>query len=237
MHRLVLGASAALLLAAPLAAFDRAPTLETELAAAREQIAIMKAGGPYPTAWLANRWLKARDATSDPDARSLFERVFLEQSLLSMRAELDADGQAAFRAALKPEVDAQLRSNEQWLNAALARIGWFDISRYGEDASQAAWLIVQHADHDPEWQKAVLADLEPRVKRGDMQGRYYAYLIDRVAVNAGQPQTYGTQGGCVGAGDWQPKAVAAPEALDQRRAEVGLEPIAAYRARFTAECK
>jgi len=56
-------------------------------------------------------------------------------------------------------------------------------------------------------------------------------------VNAGQPQTYGTQGGCVAPGDWQPQAVATPEALDQRRAEGGLGPIAAYRARFTGECK
>ena len=124
-------------------------------------------------------------------------------------------------------------ANAAWLKTVLARIGWFDISRYGAEASQAAWLIVQHADHDPAWQTEMLEALRPRVARGDMQGNYFAYLVDRVAVNAGRPQTYGTQGRCVGPGDWQPRPLVDPGDLDRRRAEVGLTPIAEYRGRFT----
>src|SRR3712207_4370224 len=90
------------------------------------------------------------------------------------------------------------RSNAVWLKAAIARMGWFDISRYGEDASQGAWLLVQHSDHDLGWQRQMLAVLEPRVRRGDMQGKYYAYLADRVATNSKLPQLYGTQGRCAG---------------------------------------
>jgi hypothetical protein len=111
----------------------------------------------------------------------------------------------------------------------------FDISRYGREASQAAWLIVQHSDHDRAWQAAMLEALTPRVARGDMQGNYYAYLVDRVAVNSGRPQTYGTQGRCFGPGDWRPLPLADEANLDRLRAEIGLEPIAAYRARFTCQ--
>ena len=114
----------------------------------------------------------------------------------------------------------------------LARIGWFDISRYGTEASQAAWLIVQHSDHDLAWQQQVLADLAPRVVRGDMQRSYYAYLADRVAVATGQPQLYGTQGRCAGRGNLQLFEVSDRADLDRRRAEMGLEPIAAYTERF-----
>ncbi|QPQ55918.1 hypothetical protein IC614_04875 [Allosphingosinicella flava] len=208
--------------------------IAAELKIARAKLATMKAGGPYAdeSHWL----LKARAATADPDARALFERVFLDQSALTMRPELDPAGKAAFRAAFKPDTQAILLDNVVWLKAVLGRIGWFDISKYGERASQAAWLVVQHADHDPDWQKAMLETLAPKVKSGDMQGTYYAYLVDRVAVNAGKPQTYGTQGGCVGPGDWQPKLSVAPEALDRRRAEVGLESIAAYRERLVGGC-
>src|SRR5205085_6128105 len=114
----------------------------------------------------------------------------------------------------------------------LGRIGWFDISRYGAEASQAAWLIVQHADHDRAWQEQVLADLGPRVARGDMQRTYYAYLVDRVAVGAGRPQTYGTQGRCQGRGNLQLLPVADRDNLDRRRAEMGLESLADYTVRF-----
>jgi hypothetical protein len=81
----------------------------------------------------------------------------------------------------------------------------------------------------------MLVDLEPRMRRGDMEPRSYAYLVDRVAHNAGRPQTYGTQGRCVGPGDWQPFDTIELAGLDERRLAVGLEPMSEYRAVFT--CK
>lgn len=188
------------------------------------------AGGPYRTEWLNSRWLNGVPAARDQDARALLRRVFADQ----LRAETRLEGaQARALSYLLRVDDARLmRDNSAWLRGVLARIGWFDISRYGAEASQGAWLIVQHADHDPAWQRAMLPILAERAARGDMQRNYYAYLVDRVAVNAGEPQTYGTQGKCAGGGKWQPFALVDPERLDERRAAVGLEPGAAYGARF-----
>lgn len=187
-------------------------------------------GETVRTEWLNSRWLNDAMVSRDPDARALFRRVFADQ----FNSDIDVPERLrpavlAYQAAQR---DWTYRDNSTWLKTVLARIGWFDISRYGAEASQAAWLIVQHADHDPRWQERVLADLAPRVARGDMQRNYYAYLVDRVATNAGRPQTYGTQGRCQGRGNLQLFEVADRDNLDRRRAEMGLESIADYTVRF-----
>ena len=209
-----------------------ASRLETALTDFQVQVASIRAGR-YPSDPAQDRWLKARDQANDPLARELFARVFLDQWLMRFDPALDgADGEA-FDRTLRAEQEHAIADNVAWLRGVMARIGWFDISKYGPDASQGAWLLVQHADHDPAWQQTVLDSLAPRVKTGDMQGKYYAYLVDRVAVNAGRLQVYGTQGGCQGPGDWRQKPVADPDGLEARRAEVGLPSSAEYRTLFT----
>ena len=186
----------------------------------RAQLDGMIAGRGYTTEQLNSRWANSALVARDPDARALFWRVYTEQWALHADEISEA------------ETHALLRRNSDWLKTVLARIGWFDISRYGAEASQAAWLIVQHSDHDRAWQEQVLADLAPRVARGDMQRTYYAYLIDRVAVNAGRPQTYGTQGRCQGPGNLVLSEVADRDDLDRRRASMDLESLADYTIRF-----
>jgi hypothetical protein len=187
---------------------------------ARARLDAMVDGRGYTTPQLNSRWANSAPLARDADARSLFRRVYTEQWVMH------ADGVP------REEVEALLRRNSDWLKTVLARIGWFDISHYGAEASQAAWLIVQHSDHDRAWQEQVLADLAPRVARGDMQRTYYAYLVDRVAVNAGRPQTYGTQGRCQGPGNLVLSEVADRDNLDRRRASMGLESLADYTIRF-----
>lgn len=191
-------------------------------------------GGPYRAEWLNARWMNSAVSARAPEARELFRRTFADQFVLQASPpELTDAEREALSSLLIPEARRIGRENALWLKQTLERIGWFDISRYGAEASQAAWLIVQHADFDPSWQADMLRVLETRVAKGDMQPRYYAYLVDRVARNAGRPQTYGTQGRCVRPGDWQPFEHIEPASLDARRASVGLDPIATYRANFT----
>lgn len=140
-----------------------------------------------------------------------------------------ANALAPYRTAL---IAQTVRAHAAQLRSILDRIGWFDIPIHGEAASQAAWLIIQHADHDPAWQRAMLSVLTPRAANGRFQPRYLAYLTDRVAVNAGEPQTYATQGGCAGPGNWQPRTMLDPANVGTRRASVGLGPLADYIARF-----
>lgn len=56
--------------------------------------------------------------------------------------------------------------------------------------------------------------------------RHAAYLTDRVAMNEGRPQIYGTQISDVKDGEGVPWPIADPQQLDARRASVGLPPFA-----------
>jgi hypothetical protein len=208
-------------------------TVQRALARFHSAMAAIIAGGPMRSEWLGDTWLKKGATAESPEAKALFERVFLDQWQLKYDPKLSDKQTEAFGLLAGPDIKTNIRANASWLKAVLARIGWFDISHYGSAASQGAWLLVQHSDHDPIWQKQMLAVLEPRVARGDMQGSFYAYLVDRVATGAKQPQTFGTQGHCVGTGNWQPFQTVDPNRLDERRKAVGLEPIDEYRTHFT----
>jgi hypothetical protein len=107
--------------------------------------------------------------------------------------------------------------------------GWPGWQLVGEDGSTAAWLIVQHADLDVEFQRRGLALLEDAVAASDASPGDLAYLVDRVRVADGQPQVYGTQWTPDAAGEWQPRTPIEDGAnVDARRAEAGLGTIAEY---------
>lgn len=130
------------------------------------------------------------------------------------------------------EIDGE---NTAWLKGVIAEHGgWPKISEVGSSASGSLWLLAQHADRDPAFQKEVLALFEPLVAEGEVSRSNYAYLHDRVAVAEGRPQRYGTQGYCVqGEGRWTPREIENSELVDDIRAEAGLMPIADYIAQFT----
>ena len=128
---------------------------------------------------------------------------------------------------LAKEVARVDKVNRERLKEIIAEHGWPTYDLVGSEASRAAWLVVQHSDRDVEFQKKCLALMEPLVKKNQVGKRDFAYLWDRVAVNGGKKQRYGTQIESKD-GKWQPKPVEDPSNLDKRRAEVGLTPIAYY---------
>ena len=103
----------------------------------------------------------------------------------------------------------------------------------GEEGAAAAWLLAQHADRDPVPQRAFLDALRGAVDQGEASSAHLAYLEDRVRVNAGLPQLYGTQFTVTGR-EFGPHPIEDPQRLDERRAEAGLEPFADYQARMRA---
>ena len=127
------------------------------------------------------------------------------------------------------------RSNQTKLREIIARIGWPVIGRYGADADQAAFLIVQHADNDPALQRAILARFEPLLARGDIAGENYALLTDRVLEAEGKLQRFGTQGDCDGP-EWRADPIEAPSLVDQRRQALGLPPLVDYARRASQLC-
>ncbi len=169
-----------------------------------------------------------------PRAKALLLRQAMDQ--LPMRAMMLGAGDARLSQGVQERYVASLEQEEcrnarvltAWLKAEIRRRGWFTLSRDGRDAAEAAWLITQHADHDVAFQKAVLARLERLLPSGDLDRSHYAYLWDRVAVNEGRSQRYGTQfKGCI-AGKPGLAPLEAPGEVDARRAAMGMEPLEAY---------
>ena len=91
------------------------------------------------------------------------------------------------------------------------------------------WLLVQHCDQDVGFQKMCLKLLQKAVANGDAPKRHLAYLTDRVFVNEGKPQIYGTQAQVI-EGQIVLSPVEDPDHLDQRRQAMGLSPITEYLA-------
>ncbi|NEK60295.1 hypothetical protein GCU56_20775 [Geodermatophilus sabuli] len=114
--------------------------------------------------------------------------------------------------------------------------GWPTYALVGEDGEDAAWAVAQHSDADPAFQRRALELLRRAVADGQASPGNLAYLEDRVAVGAGQPQLYGTQVGCGPDGPVPATPIADQAAVDERRAAAGLDPLADYLAEMTTIC-
>lgn len=124
------------------------------------------------------------------------------------------------------------QKNTARLKAIVEQIGWPTISKVGE-ASESAWLLVQHATAEPAFMKQCLILMKDAVK-GDVDPADMAYLEDRLLTMEGKPQIYGTQF-CIIDGVTAPLPIADPGHLDERRARIGLEIFAEYEARMKAK--
>lgn len=125
--------------------------------------------------------------------------------------------------------------NTERLRRILAEDGWPGSSLVGEQGAHHAWLIAQHADHDPAFQREALDLLREAVARSEARPRELAYLTDRVRVNEGREQIFGTQMRPDENGMPIPQPIEDPERLDERRAEVGLEPFDQYLRGFVQQ--
>jgi hypothetical protein len=117
--------------------------------------------------------------------------------------------------------------NTAFLKWVVDQHGWPTISRDGSSAAANAWLLVQHADADPPFQLKALRLMQPLLAKGEVDKANYALLYDRVMVNIGQKQIYGTQMTCSG-GKLVPHPIEDEANLAKRRADMGLPPMAEY---------
>jgi hypothetical protein len=125
------------------------------------------------------------------------------------------------------------------LKTLLILYEWITVSAFGASADDNAWLIVQHDDQELEFQKQILPILGRLYPKGETRKSNYAYLFDRIAVHDTPPrkQRYGSQGRCVGPGEWQPDPIEDEENVDKRRAAMGMVSMAEYKTWFKDRCK
>ena len=115
--------------------------------------------------------------------------------------------------------------NAKILSEIINTIGYPTIDKVGNEASEATWLIVQHAIGQPDFMKTCVKLLEGAVNENKASAIHLAYLTDRVAVLEGKPQLYGTQF------DWDENGELSPNDFDdlkkvnQRRKAIGLNSL------------
>jgi len=149
---------------------------------------------------------------------------------LLCRVERDQAARRSRDPAVMLDVDAE---NLPWLKRLVGEVGWPGKSLVGEDGANAAWLLVQHADQDPAFQRQCLDLLTEAADRAEATSRQVAYLTDRVLLREGKPQEFGTQ--ATGQGElWVARRLRDPERVDERREQVGLGPLQEYLDRMLA---
>ena len=122
------------------------------------------------------------------------------------------------------------------LKEIIAEHGWPTYDLVGKKGEEAAWVIAQHADLDPDFQQQALELLREAVADGQASPGNLAYLEDRVAVAQGEPQRYGTQMGCRKSGPVPATPIEDPGGLDARRKEAGLPPHSEYVEEMAEVC-
>ena len=113
------------------------------------------------------------------------------------------------------------------VSAIIDKYGWLGPVEIGDDANSTLFLVIQHADLKT--QEKYLPLMRTAVKNGKAKARNLALLEDRVALREGGKQLYGTQVfQNVITKQCFVLPLADPDRLDIKRAEIGLQPLAAY---------
>jgi hypothetical protein len=110
----------------------------------------------------------------------------------------------------------------------IAKYGFPGFDLVGE-YSNDFWAIVQHCDDDVQFQQQVLKLLIKQVIKHNASGENYALLQDRVLVNTGKKQLYGTQVRYnTKTKSAKPLPISDSTNVDNRRKAVGLSPLNEY---------
>ncbi|SHE46930.1 DUF6624 domain-containing protein [Pedobacter caeni] len=115
--------------------------------------------------------------------------IQLAENDLSIRQRLLNRGELS--KGYHPEMEAVHKANSKELKIIISEIGYPTVNKVGYKASDAAWLIIQHAISEPDFmQECYSLMLE---NRQDIAPKNIAYLYDRIQVYKSKPQKYGTQ--------------------------------------------
>lgn len=109
----------------------------------------------------------------------------------------------------------------------LNQYGWVGQDRVGVDANQALFVVIQHADSSTMMRYFPL--LVKSYEMGETPGKYFALMLDRLLVEQGKKQLYGTQIQMEKQnGSYSPFPIEQEATIDIRRKKVGLPPLHEY---------
>lgn len=89
--------------------------------------------------------------------------------------------------------DSVFSTHQVILERVFSQYGYPGYDLVGASGKHDYWLMVQHCDKTPGFQERILTAMKEEVKRNNAHASNYAYLTDRVRINTGRKQLYGTQ--------------------------------------------
>ena len=192
-------------------------------------------------------------AHADPDIELIIGNIFADEFIpryydpittytmgeiqVELEAMYDLDqrvvGQSLNPSTEVPTAESTIRAidiaQSDRLKEIVEHIGWPTRELVGLKATQAAYMVIQHAGHDNEFQNRCLALMIDLVEQGELPASYVALLTDRIRVFQGKAQVFGTQMAMspneFGVMVPTPTvAIEDPEHLDDRRKLMGMPP-------------
>jgi hypothetical protein len=164
----------------------------------------------------------------DQGARSYGQYNLIEFLGYKMRTFLGMKPTSKDLAIELPSVDQR---NTKRMKEIIKQHGWPGKSLVG-DAVDAAWILVQHADRDVDFQKSCLPLITEAAVKGESYWSHVAYLTDRTLVNQSKKQMYGTQGHWIDSVHaYLPFPIEDEPNVEKRRRQVGLESLSKYLSR------
>jgi len=120
-----------------------------------------------------------------------------------------------------------IKNNQQELEGLIAIYGWPKYSMVGKLAADAPLLVINHHPSDSVRKKYL-----PQIKKACLEKEgscmEYAKIQDRILVNENKLQIYGMQFQYNAERKLEPFSIKDPQYVDQRRTEIGLEPLKEY---------
>lgn len=117
--------------------------------------------------------------------------------------------------------------NREYLKHLIQEIGWIDIHRLGSEASGNAIVLAQHSQ-DLSLMMGILPFVEKGYKTLGEEDVVFAILYDRLQINLGRKQRYGTQSHVDSEGIPMVLPLEDPSKVEQFRKGIGLPPLAEY---------
>jgi len=178
---------------------------------------------------MRQEYLEALVDVSNPAlGKEIFESDAVDQAVRQIRCLLSVESDFAPKE-IQDQVEHVVREiehlNTAWLREVIQKFGFPTISLVGKAASYRAWRLTQHADNCLDFQREVLRILL-ELRKEEVLPANVAYLWDRVAINGGGSQRYGTQFEFdKESGKAQPLRLEDESRVNQWRKEVGLDPL------------
>lgn len=159
----------------------------------------------------------------DQEARKELLTLFPDASPSSGNIKLENPSMEQIRIIMN--VKAVETETTAFIKQVLDEHGFPTFDMVGADGANAAWMLIQHADADPEFQQHALTLMEPLVEAGQADPSDFAHLTDRVLLARGEKQRFATQFAMDDDGVLRPRPTEAPQGLAERRARYELLPL------------